>query len=56
MHLDEAEIAAEVKEIEDNLKIKQNGFEMFKTNLTSAASLALGSDCSSSSSLPASMS
>jgi MFS transporter, SP family, galactose:H+ symporter len=32
MHLDEAEIAAEVKEIEDNLKIKQNGFEMFNTN------------------------
>jgi SP family galactose:H+ symporter-like MFS transporter len=32
MHLDDAEIASEVKEIEDNLKIKQNGFEMFKTN------------------------
>lgn len=32
MHLDEAEIAAEVKEIEDNLKVKQNGFEMLKTN------------------------
>jgi SP family galactose:H+ symporter-like MFS transporter len=32
MHLDDAEIAAEVKEIEDNLKVKQNGFEMLKTN------------------------
>jgi MFS transporter, SP family, galactose:H+ symporter len=32
MHLNEAEIAAEVKEIEDNLKVKQNGFEMLMTN------------------------
>ena len=32
MRLNDAEIAAEVKEIEENLKIKQNGFEMFKTN------------------------
>ena len=32
MHLDKAEIAEQVKEIEDNLKVKQNGFGMLKTN------------------------
>ncbi len=42
MHLDEAEIAAEVKEIEDNLKVKQNGFEMFKTNSNFRRVIGLG--------------
>jgi len=42
MHLDEAEIAAEVKGIEDNLKIKQNGFEMFKTNPNFRRAIGLG--------------
>jgi MFS transporter, SP family, galactose:H+ symporter len=56
MHLDKVEIAAEVKEIEDNLKVKQNGFEMFKTNPNFRRVMALGLDCSSSSSLPGSMS
>jgi SP family galactose:H+ symporter-like MFS transporter len=42
MHLDEAEIAAEVKEIEDNLKVKQNGFEMFKTNPNFRRVIGLG--------------
>ena len=42
MHLDKAEIAAEVKEIEDNLKIKQNGFEMFKTNPNFRRVIGLG--------------
>ena len=32
MKLDEAEIASEVVEIEESLKVKQNGFELFKTN------------------------
>ena len=38
MHLDEAEI----KEIEDNLKVKQNGFEMFKTNPNFRRVIGLG--------------
>jgi MFS transporter, SP family, galactose:H+ symporter len=42
MHLDEAEIAEQVKEIEDNLKIKQNGFEMFKTNPNFRRVIGLG--------------
>jgi SP family galactose:H+ symporter-like MFS transporter len=42
MHLDEAEIAAEVKGIQDNLKIKQNGFEMFKTNPNFRRAIGLG--------------
>jgi MFS transporter, SP family, galactose:H+ symporter len=42
MHLGEAEIAAEVKEIEDNLKVKQNGFEMLKTNPNFRRAIALG--------------
>jgi SP family galactose:H+ symporter-like MFS transporter len=42
MHLDDAEIAAEVKEIEDNLKVKQNGFEMFKTNPNFRRAIGLG--------------
>ena len=37
-----AEIAAEVKEIEDNLKVKQNGFEMFKTNPNFRRAIGLG--------------
>jgi SP family galactose:H+ symporter-like MFS transporter len=44
MHLDEAEIAAEVKEIEDNLKVKQNGFVMFKTNPNFRRVIGLNSD------------
>jgi hypothetical protein len=32
MKLDEAEIASEVREIEDSLKVRQNGFELFKIN------------------------
>jgi len=42
MHLDENEVAAAVKEIEDNLKIKQNGFEMFKTNPNFRRVIGLG--------------
>jgi SP family galactose:H+ symporter-like MFS transporter len=42
MHLDEAEIAAEVKAIEANLQIKQNGFEMFKTNPNFRRAIGLG--------------
>jgi MFS transporter, SP family, galactose:H+ symporter len=42
MHLDEAQITAEVKEIEENLKIKQNGFEMFKTNPNFRRAIGLG--------------
>lgn len=42
MHLDDAEIAAQVKEIEDNLKIKENGFEMFKTNPNFRRAIGLG--------------
>jgi SP family galactose:H+ symporter-like MFS transporter len=42
MHLSEAEIAAEVKEIEENLKVKQNGFEMFKTNPNFRRAIGLG--------------
>jgi SP family galactose:H+ symporter-like MFS transporter len=42
MHLDDAEIAAEVEEIEGNLKVKQNGFEMFKTNSNFRRAIALG--------------
>jgi len=42
MHLNDAEIAAEVKEIEENLKIKQNGFEMFKTNSNFRRAIGLG--------------
>jgi SP family galactose:H+ symporter-like MFS transporter len=42
MHLDHDEIAAEVKEIEENLKVKQNGFEMFKTNSNFRRAIGLG--------------
>ena len=42
MHLDDTEIAAEVKEIEGALKVKQNGFEMFKTNSNFRRAIGLG--------------
>ena len=42
MYLSEAEIAAEVKEIEENLKVKQNGFEMFRTNPNFRRAIGLG--------------
>jgi len=42
MHLDKAEIAEQVKEIEDNLKVKQNGFAMFKTNSNFRRVVGLG--------------
>jgi MFS transporter, SP family, galactose:H+ symporter len=42
MHLNDTEIAAEVKEIEENLKVKQNGFEMFKTNSNFRRAIGLG--------------
>jgi MFS transporter, SP family, galactose:H+ symporter len=42
MHLDKAEIAEQVKEIEDNLKVKQNGFGMLKTNPNFRRVIGLG--------------
>jgi MFS transporter, SP family, galactose:H+ symporter len=42
MKLDDAEIAAEVKEIEDSVKVKQNGFELFKTNSNFRRAIGLG--------------
>ena len=42
MHLSDAEIAAQVKEIEDNLKVKQNGFAMLKTNSNFRRAIGLG--------------
>ncbi len=42
MKLDEAEIASEVREIEDSVKVKQNGFELFKTNGNFRRAIALG--------------
>jgi MFS transporter, SP family, galactose:H+ symporter len=42
MHLDEAEIGEQVKEIEDNLKNKQNGFVMFKANPNFRRVIGLG--------------
>ncbi|HEY5769351.1 MAG TPA: sugar porter family MFS transporter [Terrimicrobium sp.] len=42
MKLDEAEIASEVREIEDSVKVKQNGFELFKTNPNFRRAIALG--------------
>jgi MFS transporter, SP family, galactose:H+ symporter len=42
MHLDEVEIAAQVKEIEENLKVKKNGFEMLKTNPNFRRVIGLG--------------
>jgi SP family galactose:H+ symporter-like MFS transporter len=42
MKLDEAEIASEVVEIEESLKVKQNGFELFKTNSNFRRAVGLG--------------
>ena len=42
LKLDEAEIASEVMEIEDSVKVKQNGFELFKTNSNFRRAVALG--------------
>ena len=42
MKLDEAEIASEVREIEDSLKVRQNGFELFKINRNFRRAIALG--------------
>ena len=42
MHLDDAEIAAEVLEIEDSMKVKQNGFQMFLQNSNFRRAIGLG--------------
>lgn len=42
MHLDDAEIAAEVREIEDSLKVKQGGFELLTKNSNFRRVVALG--------------
>ncbi len=42
MKLDEAEIAAEVQEIEDSVKVKQNGFQLFMQNGNFRRAIALG--------------
>jgi MFS transporter, SP family, galactose:H+ symporter len=42
MKLAEAEIASEVLEIEESLKVKQNGFELFRTNSNFRRAIALG--------------
>lgn len=42
MKLDDAEIAAEVREIEDSLKVKQNGFTLLKTNRNFRRAIGLG--------------
>jgi SP family galactose:H+ symporter-like MFS transporter len=42
MHLDDAEIAAEVLEIEDSMKVKQNGFQMFLRNSNFRRAIGLG--------------
>jgi MFS transporter, SP family, galactose:H+ symporter len=42
MKLDASEIASEVQEIEDSLKVRQNGFELFKTNRNFRRAIALG--------------
>jgi SP family galactose:H+ symporter-like MFS transporter len=42
MHLDDAEIAAEVKEIEDSVKIKQNGFQLFRQSPNFRRAIGLG--------------
>ncbi|MFA7344136.1 MAG: sugar porter family MFS transporter [Terrimicrobiaceae bacterium] len=42
MHLDDAEIAAEVQEIEDSMKIRQNGFQMFLKNPNFRRAIGLG--------------
>jgi len=42
MHLDDAEIEAEVQEIEDSVKIKQNGFQLFLQNSHFRRAIGLG--------------
>ncbi len=42
MHLDDAEIAAEVREIEDSLKVKQGGFELLTKNSNFRRVVGLG--------------
>ncbi|MEI6491548.1 MAG: sugar porter family MFS transporter [Verrucomicrobiota bacterium] len=42
MHLDDVEIAAEVQEIEDSMKVKQNGFQMFLKNSNFRRAIGLG--------------
>ncbi|MEI8312257.1 MAG: sugar porter family MFS transporter, partial [Verrucomicrobiota bacterium] len=42
MHLDDAEIAAEVREIEDSMKVKQNGFQLFMQNSNFRRAIGLG--------------
>ncbi len=44
MHLDDAEIAAEVREIEDSLKVKQGGFELLakSSNFRRVVGLGIG--------------
>ena len=42
MKLDDAEIAAEVKEIEDSVKVKQDGFSLFRTNSNFRRAIGLG--------------
>ncbi|MBE2204209.1 MAG: sugar porter family MFS transporter [Chthoniobacterales bacterium] len=42
MHLDDAEIAAEVQEIEDSMKVRQNGFQMFLQNSNFRRAIGLG--------------
>jgi SP family galactose:H+ symporter-like MFS transporter len=42
MHLDDVEIAAEVQEIEDSMKVKQNGFQMFLRNSNFRRAIGLG--------------
>lgn len=42
MKLDDAEIAAEVREIEDSVKVKQDGFSLFKNNSNFRRAIGLG--------------
>lgn len=42
LHLDDAEIAAEVREIEDSMKVKQNGFQLFLQNANFRRAIGLG--------------
>ncbi len=42
MKLDDAEIAAEVREIEDSIKVKQNGFSLLKNNPNFRRAIGLG--------------
>ncbi len=42
MHLDDAEIASEVREIEESLKVKQGGFHLLRSNPNFARAIGLG--------------